>query len=877
MFNKTKRMLALVLVCLCGMVMAESPDYGNDESTAEPIVADGTVVEGEITSTSDQDWFVFTPVQYGRYEITLTTGGGYRYCNLYQEASEGSLASIDLSSSSGTHVFTYLTSSPISSTVFLTSDATCYINIAGSGPNSSSQDTGVYTICVDLLDVTPPDYYPETFDSPQEIIVGDAPLAGTTCPDNLEGFDLDCFSFATESGHMYSVLLVNGAIGANATFDLYDGSMNAMASNVMEKIFTSTYTGNYYLNVDGGSSSYYEIWVEEIPLTPIAADGTVTGGFIGEAGDEDWFTFTPVQYGRYEITLTTGGGYRYCNLYQETSEGSLASIDLSSSSGTHVFTYLTSSPISSTVFLTSDATCYINIAGSGPNSSSQDTGVYTICVDLLDVTPPDYYPETFDSPQEIIVGDAPLAGTTCPDNLEGFDFDCFSFATEADRVYRVVLGRGAVGSSAGFDLCDDSFNYLVSNTTEKIFTSTYTGEYYLSIDGGSSSYYEIWVEEIPLTPIAADGTVTGGFIGEAGDEDWFAFTPVQYGRYEITLTTGGGYRYCNLYQEASEGSLAPIDLSSSSGTHVFTYLTSSPISSTVFLTSDATCYINVAGSGPNSSSQYTGEYTICVDLLDVTPPDYYPETFDSPQEIIVDAAPLAGTTCPDNLEDGDIDTFVFAADQWKLYQVTIDRGAVGSSAAFDLYDSNFNNLVSNNSSSYMFAAPQSGDYYISIDGGTSSFYTIVVEELEVTPVEHDGSITVNTISTSDDIDWYSFIVPQDGAFELMYENVTSSYMHFRLYSLTGTGTLSQIYDANVRAEVEEYSFDLSAGLHLIKISDAAGLYKLSVDTPLGPVCGDLEHPYPVGDITGPGGMPDCRVDLSDFAAMAENWLIDVNP
>lgn len=33
-------------------------------------------------------------------------------------------------------------------------------------------------------------------------------------------------------------------------------------------------------------------------------------------------------------------------------------------------------------------------------------------------------------------------------------------------------------------------------------------------------------------------------------------------------------------------------------------------------------------------------------------------------------------------------------------------------------------------------------------------------------------------------------------------------------------------------------------------------------------CGDPTHPYPPGDITG-----DCRVDLEDFAVLAENWLV----
>ena len=856
MVKITKRLLALAVICICSIAIAESPDYGNDQASAEPIVADGSEVVGEISPAGDEDWFTFTPVQYGRYEVTLTRqgGGSYRYCDMYQMDDSGNLGVVDLYPNSGTSMSTTTTNS---STTFVTKENSCYLKVSG------VSYTGGYIISIELLDITPLDYYPETFDSPQEIIVGDAPLAGTTCPDNLEGFDLDNFSFATEAGHMYKVSLTRGAINSSAGFGLYDEALNVLASNLTEKIFTATYTGDYYLSVDGGTCSYYEIMVEEIQLVSISANGTEVTGLITEVGDEDWFTFTPVQYGRYEVTLTRqgGGSYRYCDMYQMDDSGNLGVVDLYPNSGTSMSTTTTNS---STTFVTKENSCYLKVSG------VSYTGGYIISIELLDITPLDYYPETFDSPQEIIVGDAPLAGTTCPDNLEGFDLDNFSFATEAGHMYKVSLTRGAINSSAGFGLYDEALNVLASNLTEKIFTATYTGDYYLSVDGGTCSYYEIMVEEIQLVSISANGTEVTGLITEVGDEDWFTFTPVQYGRYEVTLTRqgGGSYRYCDMYQMDDSGNLGVVDLYPNSGTSMSTTTTNS---STTFVTKENSCYLKVSG------VSYTGGYIISIELLDITPLDYYPETFDSPQEIIVGDAPLAGTTCPDNLEDGDIDSFVFAAEQWKLYEVIIGRDAIGSSASFDLYDSSSNQLTSNNTTSLLFVAPQSGDYFISIDGGTCSFYTIAVEEIETTPIAHDGTMKVNTISSSTDFDWYSFIVPQDGTFNMRYENTTSSYLHFRLYSLTETGALSLVHDATVRAEVENHSLNLTTGLHLIKISDAAGLYKLSVSTPLGPQCGDLEHPYPVGDISGPDGTPDCKVDLSDFAALAENWLIDVNP
>ena len=42
-------------------------------------------------------------------------------------------------------------------------------------------------------------------------------------------------------------------------------------------------------------------------------------------------------------------------------------------------------------------------------------------------------------------------------------------------------------------------------------------------------------------------------------------------------------------------------------------------------------------------------------------------------------------------------------------------------------------------------------------------------------------------------------------------------------------------------------------------------------------CGDEDHPFPTGDVSGPDGTKDCIVNFFDFTVMAENWLTDNNP
>jgi hypothetical protein len=54
--------------------------------------------------------------------------------------------------------------------------------------------------------------------------------------------------------------------------------------------------------------------------------------------------------------------------------------------------------------------------------------------------------------------------------------------------------------------------------------------------------------------------------------------------------------------------------------------------------------------------------------------------------------------------------------------------------------------------------------------------------------------------------------------------------------------------------------------------DAVQAARLYTDlTPGSEVCA-AEAGFSVFDITGPAGAPDCRVDLFDVAAMAEQWL-----
>ena len=85
------------------------------------------------------------------------------------------------------------------------------------------------------------------------------------------------------------------------------------------------------------------------------------------------------------------------------------------------------------------------------------------------------------------------------------------------------------------------------------------------------------------------------------------------------------------------------------------------------------------------------------------------------------------------------------------------------------------------------------------------------------------------------------------------------------------GTLGNYYSSGPQV----LTINLTAGVHYIQFfignSTEIGPYVFSIVSP-EPRCGDLAHPYPVGDAN-----KDCVVNMLDIAEMGLNWLIDNRP
>lgn len=139
-----------------------------------------------------------------------------------------------------------------------------------------------------------------------------------------------------------------------------------------------------------------------------------------------------------------------------------------------------------------------------------------------------------------------------------------------------------------------------------------------------------------------------------------------------------------------------------------------------------------------------------------------------------------------------------------------------------------------------------------------------------TPIE--GEIEYISSYHSDE-DWFTFVAGQDGVYDFQLEaEINKGYKNIKVYSKDELGVLHLEKDFNVWAgNIGSFSASLLAGDIYVKLSSEAGTYVFSVVSP-EPRCGDLDHPYPPGDVT-----KDCYVNLEDLAAMCANWMTCTSP
>ncbi len=302
-------------------------DYSNVFETADPIAADGSIIDGEIqfnsSYRSDEDWFVFTPIANTLYKATLTgeLNKVYKSMEILQIDEFDNLRRTILHS-----VWSDATSEK---TFFLETADDIYIKMYNNGGN--------YSYHIDSLGQYLPDSYADECAEATTIIVDAPPTEGTLTHNPDESLETDWFVFDTQPLHMYQIKLTKSD-NTDLNFQVYNEDCEYILSWSKDRTVTSWFGEKYRIYVAGNPihlGTYYTIEVIDLGLFPddypniaanavsIPKDGSLIEGeiqFISSYhSDEDWLTFIAGQDGDYDFMLTgeVNKSYKSIKVYWE--------------------------------------------------------------------------------------------------------------------------------------------------------------------------------------------------------------------------------------------------------------------------------------------------------------------------------------------------------------------------------------------------------------------------------------------------------------------------------------------------------------------------------------------------------------------------------
>jgi hypothetical protein len=607
----------------------------------------------------------------------------------------------------------------------------------------------------------------------------------------------------------------------------------------------------------------------------VPADGTVTWGELASA-DLDWFSFDCPGDTQFRITLANGeNNWKLIRFYQANEFGDPVEIAAWWAGG------VTSDY--RTVFIEYDRPCYLRVENEG--------GSYSVKVETLGTNPDDSFADDCVSPSSIIVDAPATVGTLDHSDPLNYDQDWFVFSTLPLHQYRIhlwFLDNSNVWFSTHNAGCTTEIH---GGTTDVTLTSWYGDDFKIHVEGDAARSGNIyWLEVTDIgdftddhgntwdisTTIPSDGTKTEAVINYNSvlysDIDWFKFTPQAHSKYVITLGNGEeNWKLIRVYQANTFGDPVEIDAWWQGGvgetyhTHFFEF--------------DRPIYLKVDNDG--------GRYSVQAEYIETVLPDTYSDSCTAPTLIAADGNPVVGTL--DHTDPYDNDWFVFHTQPLHTYQIQI--GFLNNcNVWFETYDAGCG-LIYGGTTNVTLTSWKGDDYKIHVYGDINrvgNYYNLYVTDIaehtddhgntsaEATPIPKDNTSVQGELNYSStlnsDLDWFTFIAGLEGDYQFTLENMEDNWKLMRVYYEDTVGQLHEIsafWTGGITAVTNTYH--LLPGQHFIRIENDLGEYFVSVLSP-EPRCGDLDHPYPAGDVN-----KDCYVNMADLAQMAGTWLTCTDP
>ena len=320
------------------------------------------------------------------------------------------------------------------------------------------------------------------------------------------------------------------------------------------------------------------------------------------------------------------------------------------------------------------------------------------------------------------------------------DVDYFVFSAEQGRVYEIDVELGTLPDSTVALYDDGSFQLAFNDdytdngdhTASRItWQAEYTGDHFVAVESfdNSTGTYYLTVSsdeavfddhaDVPELATYADvGWGVDGAIDHDGDVDYFVFSAEQGRVYEVVVELGTlPDSTVALYDDGSF-QLAFNDDYTDNGDH--------------------------AGSRITWQAEYTGDHFVAVESFDNSTGTYY-LTVSSDEAVFDDHADVPELATYADVgwgvdgaidHDGDVDYFVFSAEQGRVYEIDVELGTLPDSTVA-LYDDGsfqlaFNDDYTDNgdhkASRITWQAEYTGGHFVAVesfDNSTGTYYLTI--------------------------------------------------------------------------------------------------------------------------------------------------------
>ncbi|ARN55666.1 hypothetical protein [Sedimentisphaera salicampi] len=627
------------------------------------------------------------------------------------------------------------------------------------------------------------------------------------------------------------------------------------------------------------------------------ADESFVEGVLDAGGDVDWLKFIPSPQSIYAVTcINPESNYKEFQIFSANKYNSMICEITSDES----------------IFNTS-CTFYIYCETAAPIfiKAYDGAGSYEITAMLEQSFALDSYPDICSSPYSITLTGAITVVEGVIDNADiaNPDKDCFTFDAVSHQKYRIYC-TGIDSTNVRIDVLDENGKELQSNKDEVTYLSESGADCRIRIESQNRShwklgnYYQLVIEDLGYisddhsdrfdfaTTINTDSSTVSGSLDYLtsldNDEDIFVFdcpgTRLYRFNYHADSTS---LKRLKMYNSGYYDVLESFHKSS------FPYFELDPNSSFEFSVEEpGPVYIKIY---TENSSIGDGEYYFSIEDLGQIGDNYSNDPL-APTPITSANTTKAGTVV--FASDGAAaDYFTFNAQEGKIYKIRLYQpfGSEDSKIKYAMYEDIYQSPLIESYVDKYFAAPEDKTYTFRISPNHSlvrnqgSYYEFTIEEAgsftdnqpsswtQAMHLVNDGSTFNASIDYSTnlnyDLDYYSFTAPSDGTYTITGTEYISGSLWFRLFS-------KKTYDSPGSFEVsgsDSVSYNLTAGEYILKVEhdnphgQRTGNYQITVESPPF-FCGDLDHPYPPGDIN-----QDCITDLSDYSLLASDWLTCTDP